>query len=189
MKAAVVHSFDQPLSSNSCRSPTPGPEQVLVRIEVCGLCHTDIHAARGDWPVKPSPPFVPGHEGVGIIERVGPGNVMACSRGSSGIALVGICVWRLPLCNSGRDAVRVCSTPATHRRWLRGVHPRVLPPCRERTRRGRPAGRRPADLRWGDDLQGSQGFRRPRGRSCSGVRGGGPGAPRRAICARSRGQR
>jgi propanol-preferring alcohol dehydrogenase len=42
-------------------------------METCGLCHTDIHAARGDWPVKPSPPFVPGHEGVGVIERLGAG--------------------------------------------------------------------------------------------------------------------
>ncbi len=44
---------------------------MLVRIEASGLCHTDIHAARGEWPVKPQPPFVPGHEGVGIVERVG----------------------------------------------------------------------------------------------------------------------
>ena len=48
--------------------PEPGPGQVLVRIEACGLCHTDIHAAHGDWPVKPTPPFIPGHEGVGIVE-------------------------------------------------------------------------------------------------------------------------
>jgi alcohol dehydrogenase, propanol-preferring len=44
-----------------------------VRIEASGLCHTDIHAAHGDWPVKPSPPFVPGHEGVGTVVALGPG--------------------------------------------------------------------------------------------------------------------
>jgi propanol-preferring alcohol dehydrogenase len=53
--------------------PQPGAGEVLVRIEASGLCHTDIHAARGDWPVKPTPPFIPGHEGVGIVEQVGPG--------------------------------------------------------------------------------------------------------------------
>ena len=53
MKAAIVHSFDQPLSLEDVPIPTAGPEQVLVRIEACGLCHTDIHAARGEWPVKP----------------------------------------------------------------------------------------------------------------------------------------
>lgn len=54
-------------------TPEPGEGQVLVRIEASGLCHTDIHAARGDWPVKPAPPFIPGHEGVGIITKTGPG--------------------------------------------------------------------------------------------------------------------
>jgi len=73
MRAAVVTSFDQPLEIIEVPIPEPGPGQILVRIEASGLCHTDIHAARGDWPVKPTPPFIPGHEGVGIIEQVGPG--------------------------------------------------------------------------------------------------------------------
>src|SRR6187455_41867 len=73
MKAAVVPALGAPLEIRDVPIPTPGPGQVLVRVETCGLCHTDIHAARGEWPVKPSPPFVPGHEGVGIVERVGAG--------------------------------------------------------------------------------------------------------------------
>ena len=73
MKAAVVTDFTQPLEIQDRPVPEPGPGQVLVRMEACGLCHTDIHAAHGDWPVKPAPPFVPGHEGVGIVERVGAG--------------------------------------------------------------------------------------------------------------------
>ncbi|NYI43011.1 propanol-preferring alcohol dehydrogenase [Nocardioides aromaticivorans] len=73
MRAAVVHQFTEPLSVEERPVPDPGPGQVLVRIEASGLCHTDIHAAHGDWPVKPVPPFVPGHEGVGTIEAVGPG--------------------------------------------------------------------------------------------------------------------
>lgn len=72
MKAAVVTDFTQPLEIQDLPIPEPGPGQVLVRMEACGLCHTDIHAAHGDWPVKPSPPFTPGHEGVGIVERIGP---------------------------------------------------------------------------------------------------------------------
>ena len=35
------------------------------------MCHTDLHAAEGDWPVKPKPPFIPGHEGVGHVAAVG----------------------------------------------------------------------------------------------------------------------
>ena len=53
--------------------PQPGPGQVLVKIEASGLCHTDIHAARGDWPVKPGIPLIPGHEGVSTIESLGHG--------------------------------------------------------------------------------------------------------------------
>lgn len=71
MKAAVVTEFDAPLQILDLPIPEPGPDQVLVRIEASGLCHTDIHAAQGDWPVKPTVPFTPGHEGVGIVERIG----------------------------------------------------------------------------------------------------------------------
>jgi propanol-preferring alcohol dehydrogenase len=73
MKAAVVHSFTEPLRFEEIPTPVPGRGETLVRIEASGLCHTDIHAAHGDWPVKPTPPFVPGHEGVGIVEALGPG--------------------------------------------------------------------------------------------------------------------
>lgn len=73
MKAAVVTSFEAPLELQEREVPEPGPGQVLVQMEACGLCHTDIHAAHGDWPVKPTPPFVPGHEGVGIVTAVGAG--------------------------------------------------------------------------------------------------------------------
>lgn len=71
MKAAVVPSFKAPLEIRDIEIPTPGPGQVLVKIETSGLCHTDIHAAHGDWPVKPKMPLIPGHEGVGIVEKVG----------------------------------------------------------------------------------------------------------------------
>ncbi|MEE4492961.1 alcohol dehydrogenase AdhP [Streptomyces sp. BE230] len=71
MRAAVVRSFTEPLVIEDRPVPTPAGHQVLVRMEASGLCHTDIHAAQGDWPVKPSPPFVPGHEGIGIIEAAG----------------------------------------------------------------------------------------------------------------------
>ncbi|WP_329347842.1 zinc-dependent alcohol dehydrogenase [Streptomyces sp. NBC_01261] len=73
MKAAVVRAFGEPLVIEDRPDPEPGPGQVRVRVEASGLCHTDIHAAHGDWPVKPNPPFVPGHEGVGLVEKLGDG--------------------------------------------------------------------------------------------------------------------
>lgn len=73
MKAALVHAFGKPLQIEEVAIPTPGPGQILVKIEACGVCHTDLHAAHGDWPVKPQPPFIPGHEGVGHVVDVGTG--------------------------------------------------------------------------------------------------------------------
>jgi propanol-preferring alcohol dehydrogenase len=71
MKAAVVRAFDRPLSIEQVPVPEVGPDQILMKVEACGVCHTDLHAARGDWPVKPNPPFIPGHEGVGFVAAVG----------------------------------------------------------------------------------------------------------------------
>ncbi|MDN3236102.1 alcohol dehydrogenase AdhP [Pseudomonas sp. WAC2] len=73
MKAAVVREFGKPLEIEEVDVPTPGAGQVLVKIEASGVCHTDLHAAEGDWPVKPNPPFIPGHEGVGYVVGVGAG--------------------------------------------------------------------------------------------------------------------
>ncbi|SEQ16051.1 alcohol dehydrogenase, propanol-preferring [Pseudomonas sp. NFACC02] len=73
MQAAVVEAFDRPLVLRQLPIPEPGAGQILVRTEACGVCHTDLHAARGDWPVKPSLPFVPGHEGIGTVVAIGAG--------------------------------------------------------------------------------------------------------------------
>jgi propanol-preferring alcohol dehydrogenase len=73
MRAAVVKKFGEPLTIEEMPVPTPGHGQVLVKIAATGVCHTDLHAATGDWPVKPSLPFVPGHEGVGVVAAVGAG--------------------------------------------------------------------------------------------------------------------
>ena len=73
MKAAVVHAFNKPLQIEEVPVPSVGPGQILVKIAATGVCHTDLHAVQGDWPVKPNPPFIPGHEGVGHVVSVGAG--------------------------------------------------------------------------------------------------------------------
>ena len=73
MRSAVVRQLGTPAQVEERPVPQPGPGQILIRLEACGLCHTDIHAMRGDWPVKPNLPLVPGHEGVGIVEALGEG--------------------------------------------------------------------------------------------------------------------
>ena len=73
MKAAVVEKFGEPLVVREVPIPTPGPGQALVEVFATGVCHTDLHAVDGDWPIKPTLPFTPGHEGAGIVAVVGPG--------------------------------------------------------------------------------------------------------------------
>ena len=72
-RAAVVKSFGAPLVVEQVERLALEPGQIRVKVEAAGLCHTDIHAANGDWPIKPSPPFIPGHEGVGIVTALAPG--------------------------------------------------------------------------------------------------------------------
>ncbi|WP_320668620.1 zinc-dependent alcohol dehydrogenase [Patulibacter defluvii] len=106
MKAAVVHRFSDPLAIEDVPVPQPGPEQVLVRVEASGLCHTDIHAARGEWPVKPEPPFIPGHETVGVIDQVGAGNDHGLATGMRvAIPWLGYACGDCGYCNSGRETL------------------------------------------------------------------------------------
>ncbi|WZP00155.1 alcohol dehydrogenase AdhP [Isosphaeraceae bacterium EP7] len=73
MKAAVSRELGKPLVIEEVPVPEPGAGEILVKVEAAGVCHTDLHAVEGDWPVKPRPPFIPGHEGVGFVAAVGSG--------------------------------------------------------------------------------------------------------------------
>lgn len=73
MKAAVVTAFNQPLEIQEVPIPKVSAGKVLVKVIATGVCHTDLHAMHGDWPIKPTVPFIPGHEGVGEVVEVGEG--------------------------------------------------------------------------------------------------------------------
>jgi propanol-preferring alcohol dehydrogenase len=73
MGAAIATSFGRPLVLSDIARPAPGPGEILVKVAACGVCHTDIHAIDGDWPVKPKLPFIPGHEVVGYVAALGQG--------------------------------------------------------------------------------------------------------------------
>ncbi|WP_202293403.1 alcohol dehydrogenase catalytic domain-containing protein [Mesorhizobium sp. 131-2-1] len=74
MRAAVLSKYGEPLDVTSVPRPIAGPGQILVRLQVCGVCHTDVHIWRGESvpPHAPSP-FVMGHEGIGRVEALGAG--------------------------------------------------------------------------------------------------------------------
>lgn len=105
MKAAVVHALGGPLTIEQVAVPRPGPGEVLVRIVATGVCHTDLHAADGDWPVKPTAPFIPGHEGAGIVAAVGAGVTHVKEGDAVGIAWLhdacGVCEY----CGTGWETL------------------------------------------------------------------------------------
>src|SRR5436190_13586121 len=69
--AAILWEQGQPLSVETVDLEGPGPGEVLVEMKAAGVCHSDLHPARGDWPMKT--PVVLGHEGAGIVREVGSG--------------------------------------------------------------------------------------------------------------------
>ena len=73
MKAVVSEELGKPVVIKEVDVPVPGPGEVLVKVAATGVCHTDLHAIMGDWPVKPKEHLIPGHEGVGTVVAVGPG--------------------------------------------------------------------------------------------------------------------
>lgn len=89
MKAALLRKFDQPLSVEQISIPSPGPGQVLLRVEACGVCHTDVHIARGQWESfknRMRLPVVPGHEVAGVVAAAGPGIDKGCVGRRAGVA-------------------------------------------------------------------------------------------------------
>ncbi|NKE88332.1 alcohol dehydrogenase AdhP [Rhizobium phaseoli] len=105
MKAAVVREFGKPLAIECVPVPVPGPGEILVKVAACGVCHTDLHAAEGDWPVMPVPPFIPGHEAAGIVAALGP-DVTEFKEGDAvGVAWLHDACLRCEYCETGWETL------------------------------------------------------------------------------------
>ena len=107
MVAAVVEKFGDPLVLREVPVPEPGPGQALVEIIASGVCHTDLHAADGDWPVKPNVPFTPGHEGAGIVVALGSGVTHLKEGDRVGIAWLHSACGHCDYCLSGWETLCV----------------------------------------------------------------------------------
>jgi propanol-preferring alcohol dehydrogenase len=74
MKAMVLRASGpiagNPLEPRDVPVPEVGPEDILIRVRVCGVCHTDLHAVEGELP-EAKLPLIPGHEVIGVVERAG----------------------------------------------------------------------------------------------------------------------
>jgi alcohol dehydrogenase, propanol-preferring len=106
MKAAVLHEFKQPLAIESVEAPALAADEVLIRVEACGVCHSDLHIAEGDWQqllrlIKK--PLIPGHEVVGRVVARGDA-VTALEVGDRvGIAWVYWTCGECDLCREGQE--------------------------------------------------------------------------------------
>jgi propanol-preferring alcohol dehydrogenase len=105
MKAAVVRAFGKPLVIEDVPVPVPGPGEILVKTKACGVCHTDLHAASGDWPVKPVPPFIPGHEAAGVVAALGPGVTEFRLGDAVGVAWLHDACLRCEYCETGWETL------------------------------------------------------------------------------------
>lgn len=105
MKAAVVHEFGKPLQIEEVPVPSPGSGEVLVQVKACGVCHTDLHAATGDWPVKPSLPFIPGHEAAGVVVALGEGVTERKIGDAVGVAWLHDACLRCEYCETGWETL------------------------------------------------------------------------------------
>ncbi|WP_445682142.1 zinc-dependent alcohol dehydrogenase family protein [Radicibacter daui] len=109
MRAMLFEAPGVPLRLVERPVPVPGPGELLVRVEACAVCRTDLHVVDGDL-TEPKLPLVPGHEIVGVVEAVGSGNIGAHRQGQRvGIPWLGHTCGHCPYCRSGAE--NLCETP------------------------------------------------------------------------------
>ena len=99
IRAAILWQQGEPLSVEQAELGAPGPGEVLVEVKAAGVCHSDLHPARGDWPART--PLVLGHEGAGVVREVGP-NVARVRAGDHVVFCWAPACGACPSCLEGR---------------------------------------------------------------------------------------
>ncbi|MGA9432737.1 MAG: zinc-dependent alcohol dehydrogenase family protein [Roseobacter sp.] len=108
MRAMVFDGASSKLKMRNVPLPEPGPKQVLIRVEACGVCRTDLHVVDGEL-LHPKLPLIPGHEIVGRIERLGSG-VRELSLGQRvGVPWLGHTCGECPYCKEAHE--NLCDAP------------------------------------------------------------------------------
>lgn len=108
MKAMVLLRPGERLRVEERAIPSPGPGEILVRVEACAVCRTDLHVVDGDLP-DPTLPLVPGHEIVGIVAALGEGVASAAMGERMGVPWLGHTCGHCPYCSSARE--NLCDEP------------------------------------------------------------------------------
>ena len=104
MKAAVCEAFAKPLVVKDVPEPSVGPDDVLIRMKGCGVCHSDLHLVDGDWADWGTPlPIIPGHEVTGLVEETGD-RVTGLKPGDPvGVPWMQYACGHCPACRSGAE--------------------------------------------------------------------------------------
>ena len=104
MKAAVCEAFAKPLVVKDVPEPSIGPDDVLIRMTGCGVCHSDLHLVDGDWKDWGTPlPIIPGHEVTGVVEKTGE-QVAGLKPGDAvGVPWMQYACGQCPPCRSGAE--------------------------------------------------------------------------------------
>lgn len=103
--AAIAKHYDQPLCLEEIEFSDPGAGEVLVKVGVSGICHTDLHAIAGGWGVRPALPFIPGHEGAGVVVKVGAGIQDLREGDRVGLPWLRLACGKCEWCLSGRETI------------------------------------------------------------------------------------
>jgi S-(hydroxymethyl)glutathione dehydrogenase / alcohol dehydrogenase len=122
MKAAVLYEPNTPLKIEEVDLDDPRENEILVKLVATGVCHSDLHFIKGEVP-QPMP-FVPGHEGAGIVEKVGPG-VTTVQPGDHVILMVAFSCGKCRYCVAGRPTMCVENLPIQMMGTLPGGHTRL----------------------------------------------------------------
>lgn len=102
MFAMVFDAPGQPLRAAEIPTPTPAPDQVLIRISACGICRTDLHIFAGDL-ADPKLPLIPGHQIVGTVEATGARVTRFTAGDRVGVPWLGWTDGDCPYCRTGRE--------------------------------------------------------------------------------------
>ncbi len=109
MKAMVLHGIGGPLQMEQRPDPVPGPGEIRVRVEACGVCRTDLHVLDGELPGMRYP-IVPGHEVVGMVEAQGPGVTEPAIGQRVAVAWLGSACGHCPYCAERHE--NLCDHPS-----------------------------------------------------------------------------
>lgn len=108
MFAMVARAPGLPLSAEEREDPRPAPDEVLIRVEACGVCRTDLHLVDGELP-QARYPVIPGHEAVGVVEALGEQVTVLSVGDRVGVPWLGGACGECEYCRSGRE--NLCDTP------------------------------------------------------------------------------